>query len=44
MDPVLVDTDVVSYIFKLDTRGAQYEPHLDGRSQFVSFMTIAELE
>ena len=44
MDAVLVDTDVVSYIFKRDTRGALYDPHLDGRSQFISFMTLAELE
>lgn len=35
---------VVSYIFKLDTRGALYEPHLNGKSQFISFMTITELE
>ncbi len=44
MNAVLVDTDVVSYIFKRDTRGALYDPHLNGRSQFVSFMTIAEHE
>lgn len=44
MNAVLVDTDVVSYIFKRDTRGALYDHHLNGRSQFVSFMTIAELE
>jgi predicted nucleic acid-binding protein len=44
MNAVLVDTDVVSYLFKRDTRGALYEPHLKGRSQFISFMTLAELE
>lgn len=44
MNAVLVDTDVVSFIFKLDTRGTLYEPHLSGVGQFASFMTIAELE
>jgi tRNA(fMet)-specific endonuclease VapC len=44
MDAVLVDTDVASYVFKLDTRGALYEPHLSGKSQVVSFMTVAELD
>lgn len=44
MNAVLVDTDVVSYIFKCDTRGALYDPHLNGKSQFISFMTVAELE
>lgn len=40
---VVVDTDVVSFIFKNDTRGALYQPHLDGEFMILSFMTLAEL-
>lgn len=42
--PVVVDTDVVSYIFKRDTRAAGFEPHLIGRAPVISFMTVAELD
>jgi tRNA(fMet)-specific endonuclease VapC len=41
---VVVDTDVVSFLFKRDTRAALYRPHLDGQLPIVSFMTVAELE
>src|SRR5437879_5239235 len=44
IDAVVVDTDVVSYVFKHDTRSTLYEPHLSDRTLLVSFMTIAELE
>jgi tRNA(fMet)-specific endonuclease VapC len=44
MSALVVDTDVVSFIFKLDTRGALYDPHLSGGSLFVSFMTVAEID
>ena len=40
----LVDTDVLSFLFKGDTRAAKYEPHVAGRLIVVSFMTVAELE
>ena len=40
---VVIDTDVVSFIFKKDTRSALYEPHLDGEFMILSFMTMAEL-
>lgn len=43
IDAIVVDTDVVSYIFKEDTRGALYESHLDGKLALISFMTLAEL-
>jgi tRNA(fMet)-specific endonuclease VapC len=43
-DQVLVDTDVVSYLFRGDTRAGRYRPHLDGQRLAVSFMTIAELD
>jgi tRNA(fMet)-specific endonuclease VapC len=41
---VLVDTGVVSYMFRGDTRAERYHPHLDGRRLAVSFMTVAELD
>ena len=44
MQAVLVDTDVVSFLFKRDTRATLYEPHLNGTLQLISFMTLAELE
>jgi predicted nucleic acid-binding protein len=44
MDAVVVDTDVVSYQFKGDTRARAYRAHLRGRRLVISFMTLAELE
>lgn len=44
MPAIIVDTDVASYIFKEDTRGDLYEPHLAGAVASISFMTLAELE
>lgn len=41
---IMVDTDVVSFIFKGDTRADSYTPHLIGKLTMVSFMTIAELD
>lgn len=41
---VAVDTDVLSFRFRSDTRAALYEPHLQGRTIIVSFRTIAELD
>jgi tRNA(fMet)-specific endonuclease VapC len=41
---VVVDTDVVSYLFKSDTRASLYRPHLDGQLPIISFMSLAELE
>lgn len=41
---VVVDTDVVSFVYKHDTRAATYKPHLDGKLLLVSFMVIAELD
>jgi tRNA(fMet)-specific endonuclease VapC len=40
----LVDTDVVSFMVKQDTRAGLYRPHLDGRLLAVSFQTVGELE
>ena len=41
---LVVDTDVVSYLFKLDSRGDRYKPHLQGQLLVISPMTRAELE
>jgi tRNA(fMet)-specific endonuclease VapC len=43
MSTVIVDTDVVSFLMKGDTRAAVYRPHLEGRIVALSFMTVAEL-
>lgn len=40
----IVDTDVVSYLFRSDARAEPFRHHLVGRSLGISFMTIAELE
>ena len=44
MTPVVVDTDVVSFLFKNDSRAQLYLPLLRNRDLLVSFMTEAELE
>ena len=40
---VIVDTDVVSFLLKGDTRAQLYRPHLQGKTLALSFMTVAEL-
>ena len=37
-------TDVVSFLFKRDTRAGLYLPHLENREWLISFLTEAELE
>jgi len=44
IDIVVVDTNVVSYIWKRDTRGTLYTPHLTGRQWLMAAQTFAELE
>jgi predicted nucleic acid-binding protein len=44
MTPAVVDTDVVSFLFKNDSRAQLYLPLLRDRNLLVSFMTEAELE
>jgi tRNA(fMet)-specific endonuclease VapC len=44
MNAAVVDTDVVSMLFKGDTRAFAYRPHITGRLLGISFMTLAELE
>lgn len=42
MNQVLVDTSVLSYLLKLDTRAELYRRHLEGTTPAISFMTVAE--
>ena len=44
MSRVVVDTDVVSFIFRNHSIGTLYEADLAGRTLLISFMTLAELE
>mgnify|MGYP006369188357 FL=1 len=44
MSPVVVDTDVASFLFKGDTRASGYRRPLENRQWTISFMTEAELE
>jgi predicted nucleic acid-binding protein len=44
MKPVVLDTDVVSFLFKNDSRAQSYLAHLHDRQWLISFMTEAELE
>ncbi|MDP2996596.1 MAG: PIN domain-containing protein [Bryobacterales bacterium] len=41
---VVVDTDVVSYLFKSHPTAFQYLPDLADRTPMISFMTLAELD
>ncbi|MDR3569867.1 MAG: hypothetical protein P4L43_17730 [Syntrophobacteraceae bacterium] len=40
---VLLDTNVISFILKGDSRMDLYAPHLRGCKPALSFMTVAEL-
>ena len=44
MNAAVIDTDVVSRLFKRDTRAQRYRHHISGRLLGISFMTLAELE
>jgi tRNA(fMet)-specific endonuclease VapC len=41
---LVVDTNVVSFTFKKDSRSVLYESHLQGNFLVISFMTLAELK
>lgn len=43
MSTLLLDTNIVSFILKRDTRAAVYAPILHGNRLAISFMTAAEL-
>lgn len=40
---IVVDTNILSYFLKRDSRAAIYQPHLASQLRFISFMTLAEL-
>ena len=40
---MLLDTNIISYIYKGDTRAQPYAQHLTGQTLFVSFMSVSEL-
>ena len=40
---MLLDTNIVSFVFKRDTRATAYAPLLQGNRLAISFMTAAEL-
>lgn len=40
---MVLDTNVVSYIMKGDTRAKKYQPHLAGNTLAISFMTVGEM-
>jgi tRNA(fMet)-specific endonuclease VapC len=44
VNAAIVDTDVVSMLFKGDTRAVDYRRHITGRLLGISFMTLAELQ
>src|SRR5258706_8662862 len=43
MPTILLDTDVVSFLIKGDTRATTYAPLVQGNTLAVSFMAVAEL-
>lgn len=40
---ILMDTNIVSFLFKKDSRTQAYQPHLDNQDWAISLMTGAEL-
>jgi hypothetical protein len=40
MSVVVVDTDIVSFRFKKDTRARLYKRHLIGQEPLIAFMTV----
>lgn len=43
MDGVILDTNVVSFLMRGDTRAELYRRHLESRTLAISFMTVGEL-
>ena len=40
---VVVDTNVVSYFFRRDDKGAYYEERIQGRRAVISYQTLEEV-
>ena len=43
-EPVMLDTNILSYIFKRDTRANLYAKHLHNQQMLISFQTLAETD
>lgn len=43
-DAVVVDTDVISYVFRGDSRADAFRPYLESSVLILSFMAIADLD
>ena len=43
MNIILLDTNIVSFLQKGDSRAKLYAPYLQGQHLAISFMTVAEL-
>jgi tRNA(fMet)-specific endonuclease VapC len=43
MPTIVVDTDVVSYLFRSDSRALLYLPNLQDTVPVITFQTVAEL-
>ncbi|RME69534.1 MAG: type II toxin-antitoxin system VapC family toxin [Chloroflexi bacterium] len=43
MNIILLDTNIVSFLYKGDSRAKQYASYLQGQRLAISFMTVAEL-
>ena len=44
MSQIVVDTDVVSFLFKNHILSRSYEPEVAGKAALISFMTVTEVE
>lgn len=43
MDVLVLDTNIVSYLMRGDSRANVYRQHFEGRTLAISFMTVGEL-
>jgi predicted nucleic acid-binding protein len=43
VEAIVLDTNVISFLMRGDSRGEAYRAHLAGKTLAVSFMTVAEL-
>jgi tRNA(fMet)-specific endonuclease VapC len=44
MASVVIDTDVVSYLFKRDSRARAFRRYILGHLHLISFMTVAKID
>ena len=44
MSSVVIDTDVVSFLFKNHPSATPYDHEISGKIPIISFMTVAELD